>query len=73
MGVKERSDARDKTAKTLQRRKVSVDYAPKNGKNFTALSRKSRERAKKRQKVYKGAAESADRMCRQEAKSTKLL
>ncbi|RIY29629.1 hypothetical protein CJI48_03840 [Bifidobacteriaceae bacterium GH005] len=42
-GVKERSDARDKTAETLQRRKETVDYAPKNGKNFTALSRKSRE------------------------------
>ena len=41
-------------AETLQRRKVSVDYAPKNGKNFTALSRKGRFRAKKRQKLYTG-------------------
>ncbi|WP_421784611.1 hypothetical protein [Gardnerella sp. DNF00983] len=39
-------------AESLRACKVSVGYARKNGKKFTALSRNGRLRAKKRQKVY---------------------
>ena len=50
--VKFRSATRQKTAKTLQACAVYAAYAPKNGRNFTALSRKSRLRALIRQKLY---------------------
>ena len=53
-GVKKKSFPRQKTTKTLQPRKIKVVYAPKSGKNFTRLYRKSRLHALIRQKLYSG-------------------
>ena len=53
-GVKFRSTTRQKTAKTLRTCKGKVVFVLKSGRNFTALSRKGRFRAKKRQKLYTG-------------------
>ena len=53
-GVKFRSATRQKTAKTLHGSKGKVVCMLKSGRNFTALSRKGRFRAKKRQKLYTG-------------------
>ena len=65
-GVKEKSDARQKTAKSLQRCEGKVGYTLKNDRNFTRMYRKSRLRAKKRQKLYKSGqterTESANRV-----------
>ena len=81
-GVKEKSQKGGIAAESLHESKGKVGYARKSGRKFTALSRNGRVRAKKRQKVYVGASrrceqnvqtECADRMCGQEAKSTKLL
>ena len=53
-GVKKKSFPRQKTTKTLQPRAVYATYAPKSGRNFTAVRSLCRLRTKIRQKLCSG-------------------